>query len=242
MWKWISSKTIKPSVLSGINGEGYQSGKEEIKMGKCGKCGADVKESAKFCKSCGGNALLSDKKARVMTGTAGEKSWVKPAVIAAVLIAVVAGFWMFRESRAANQMGGQPAFSPQRDASGRLANAVRVTAEGGVVHIPVRTVEDGNAHFFAYETAGKTITFFAVKAADGSVRTAFDACMACNHAKLGYRQEGSSVVCNNCGMGFSPADIGRKTGGCNPIPVEKTVDGQMIVLNAKDLEAGVQYF
>jgi uncharacterized membrane protein len=32
------------------------------------------------------------------------------------------------------------------------------------------------------------------------------------------------------------------TGGCNPIPVNKSVDGQLIVLKAKDLEAGAQYF
>jgi uncharacterized membrane protein len=43
-------------------------------------------------------------------------------------------------------------------------------------------------------------------------------------------------------MGFKPTDIGRVTGGCNPIPVNKSVDGQMLVLKTKDLEAGAQYF
>ena len=81
-----------------------------------------------------------------------------------------------------------------------------------------------------------------MKAQDGSFRTALDACVACNHAKLGYRQEGALVVCNNCGMGFKPTDIGMMTGGCNPIPVNKSIDGQLIVLKAKDLEAGAQYF
>ena len=47
-----------------------------------------------------------------------------------------------------------------------------------------------------------------MKRYDGSIRTALDACVACNHAKLGYRQEGDLVVCNNCGMGFKPTDIG----------------------------------
>jgi uncharacterized membrane protein len=32
------------------------------------------------------------------------------------------------------------------------------------------------------------------------------------------------------------------TGGCNPIPVNKTINGQTLVLKAKDLEAGAQYF
>lgn len=213
-------------------------------MNTCGKCGVEMNESAKYCKSCGGSlsksdASLNDKKARVMSQ---EKNWVKPAVIAAALVVMAAGGWMFKESRAGNTMGGQPMFSPNREASARQTGAAPVTAQGGEVRIPVKTVGDGNAHFFAYATEGKTVTFFVMKAADGSLRTAFDACMACNHAKLGYRQEGGMVVCNNCGMGFGPSDIGKRTGGCSPIPIEKTVDGEMIVLKAKELEAGVQYF
>jgi uncharacterized membrane protein len=43
-------------------------------------------------------------------------------------------------------------------------------------------------------------------------------------------------------MGFKPTDIGVQTGGCNPIPVNRSIDGAMIVLKAGDLEAGTQYF
>ena len=42
-------------------------------------------------------------------------------------------------------------------------------------------------------------------------------------------------------MGFRPEEIGNETGGCNPIPVGRSIDGQMVVLKAKDLEAGAQY-
>ncbi len=208
-------------------------------MNKCSKCGAELRTSAKFCKSCGRNRTLNDKKARVMGR---KKTWVKPAVGAVVLIAAVAGFWIFTESRAGGRMGDSASYTPQRESAGRLADATRAAAESGVVQIPFRTVDDGRAHFFVYEAAGKTLSFFVVKAPDGSFRTAFDACTACNFAKLGYRHEGNAVVCNNCGIGFSPSDIGRKTGGCNPIPLKGTIDGQMIVLKAEDIEAGAQYF
>jgi uncharacterized membrane protein len=208
-------------------------------MKTCGKCGAELKESVKYCKSCGSASLLQEKKARVMSE---EKSWVKPTIIAAVVLVVMVGGWMYRESRASNPMGDQSGFSPQRDASARFANARPVTVQEGEVRIPVAGVDDGNAHFFAYPAGQKTVTFFVMKASDGSIRTAFDACTACNHAKLGYRQEGNAVVCNNCGMSFKPSDIGKRTGGCNPIPIEKTADDRMIVVKAKDLEAGVQYF
>jgi uncharacterized membrane protein len=203
-----------------------------------------MKENAKYCKACGssvsgGNASLKDKKARVLTR---EKQWVKPAAIAAAVVLVVAALWLAKGVYQSKRMGSHPMFPPHRDASARLMNAAPVKEQGGDVRIPLKTVEDGKAHFFAYTTEGKTITFFAMKATDGSIRTAFDACVACNHAKLGYRQEGSLVVCNNCGMGFKPADIGVMTGGCNPIPVTGSVDGQLIVLKAKDLEDGARYF
>jgi uncharacterized membrane protein len=212
-------------------------------MNKCGKCGNQMKEQTKFCKSCGSDlsgsaASLNDKKARVMSQ---DRTWVKPAVIASVVVLVVVGGLLFRDFRA-KRMGNNPQFAPHRDASTRTTNAVPVTEQSGDVKIPMANVQDGNAHFYSYAAGGKTVTFFVMKAVDGSIRTAFDACVACNHAKLGYRQEGGLVVCNNCGMGFTPAQIGQVTGGCNPIPVNKTLDGQMLVLKAKDLESGAQYF
>lgn len=208
-------------------------------MSKCSKCGIDMKDM-KYCKSCGKQASFEDKKARVMESKSG-KSWMKPAIIVALAVLIAVGGWMYRESKAGASMNGQLMFSPDRGGSTRAA-AAAVTVENGEVRIPAAAVQDGNAHFFAYKAGGKTITFFVMRAADGSLRTAFDACVACNHAKLGYRQEGRVMVCNNCGMGFAPEDIGKQAGGCNPIPVQKTTDGQMIVLKAKDLEAGVRYF
>ncbi len=213
-------------------------------MSKCGKCGAETKENAKFCKACGSSVAgaeisLNDKKTRVMSR---ERTWMKPVVIAAAVVLVAAGAWMAKGVIMSKRMGGHPMFSPHRDQTARLANAVVVKEQGGNVRIALDTLNDGNAHFFAYASGGKTVTFFVMKAADGSIRTAFDACMACNHAKLGYRQEGGLVVCNNCGMGFQPTEIGKVTGGCNPIPVDKSLDGKMVVLKARDLEAGAQYF
>ena len=210
-------------------------------MSTCSKCGVELKEHAKFCKTCGGQASLDDKKARVMSR---EKTWVKPTIIAAVVVLVAAGAYGFTQFRA-SRMGGRPMFPPHRREETRVARmsqATAVTAQNGDVLIPLKTVEDGNAHFFSYTAAGKAVTFYMMKTADGTIKTAFDACVACNHAKLGYRQEGALVVCNNCGMGFRSEDIGKERGGCNPIAVQRSIDGQMVVLKAKDLEAGVQYF
>jgi len=212
-------------------------------MNKCSRCGEELKEKAKYCKVCGSSVearvSLDEKKARVLTE---KKQWKKPLAIAVTLALAVAAVWLVNSVYMSKRMGERPMFPPHRDPSARLMNATHVTEQGSDVHIPLRTLDDGNVHFFAYTTGGKTVTFFAMKAKDGSIRTALDACVACNHAKLGYRQEGSLVVCNNCGMGFKPTDIGAMTGGCNPIPVRKSVDGQLLVLKARDLEDGARYF
>ena len=213
-------------------------------MDKCKQCGAEVNGQQKFCKACGGklagaDASLNDKKSRVMGQ---DKTWKKPVMIAGIVILAVAALWAAKGLYMSKKMGNRPMFSSLRDPSVRLSKAIAVKSENGDVRIPLATLVDNKAHFFAYASGDKTITFFVIKAMDGSIRTALDACVSCNHAKLGYRQEGDLVVCNNCGMGFKPTDIGMATGGCNPIAVSKVVDGQMVVLKSKDLEAGAQYF
>jgi uncharacterized membrane protein len=43
-------------------------------------------------------------------------------------------------------------------------------------------------------------------------------------------------------MGFRSNDVGVITGGCSPIPVEKRMDGQLLVLKVNVLEEGARYF
>ena len=212
-------------------------------MSKCIKCGSQTDDTSVYCKACS-IAVKADsgrerKKERVLGR---EKTWIKPAAIVAGIILVAVAGWFLKESAMAKHTGMRPTFATMRDQSARSINAVAVNDEGGVVRIPLASVQDGNAHFFTLASGGKKISFFAMRAPDGSIHTAFDACVSCNHAKLGYRQEGEFVVCNNCGMGFKPADVGLVTGGCNPIPVNKSVDGKMLVFKTKDLEAGAQFF
>jgi len=213
-------------------------------MSTCISCGKEIKESVKFCKSCGAsqsgtNAATNDKKARIMGS---EQAWKKPLMIAVAVVVVIGGLWFAKGIVMKMKMGNRAMFAPLRDPAARLAHAITVKSEGGDVRIPLADLADNKAHFFAYASGDKKVTFFAIKAADGTIRTAYDACISCNHAKLGYRQEGDLVVCNNCGMGFKPTDIGMATGGCNPIVLSKVVDGQTVVLKVKDIEAGAQYF
>ncbi len=59
----------------------------------------------------------------------------------------------------------------------------KVKQNNGTITVPVAKLADGKARFYKFDDGGKEITFFAVKSADGSYKTAFDACDACYKSK-----------------------------------------------------------
>jgi len=76
------------------------------------------------------------------------------------------------------------------------------------------------ARFYPYAVDGKTMEIFAVKASDGTIRTALNTCQVCYSSGRGYyKQQGSAFVCQNCGNVFALDQIEKIKGGCNPIPV-----------------------
>ena len=113
----------------------------------------------------------------------------------------------------------------------------------GVAGVPAADLEDGKAHFYQTELDGKKIGFFLVKDAQGTIRSAFDACDVCFHAKKGYT-EGTNglMVCGQCGMRFPIGRIGDEKGGCNPAPMTVAVQDGRVVIRAEDLGAGARFF
>jgi len=199
-----------------------------------------MKKGAKFCKACGSGKQTvekqNDKKARVMA--AEKKNGKTYAVVGVIVAAIVAGLF-FASSGRRSPDGAMGTGTPQRGARTSYTN---VMAENGSVSIPVSELRGSAARFFLYSAGGKDIKFFVLRASDGTIRGALDACNACYRAKLGYYQKGDVMVCRNCGLTFRSTDIGIITGGCNPIPIEKKEQGQMVVLKAKDLEGGAKFF
>src|SRR5512137_1419675 len=55
-----------------------------------------------------------------------------------------------------------------------FGKAEKVQAVNGVVAIPVAKVSDGKAHFYRYSDGGTEVSFFLLKASDGTLRSAFD--------------------------------------------------------------------
>ena len=116
-----------------------------------------------------------------------------------------------------------------------------VDANNGVVKIPVSEIGQ-DAKFYTYKSGGKDINFFVLKSSDGEIRAAFDACDVCYREKKGYTQRGDVMVCGNCGMAFPSAGINLVSGGCNPAPLERFIEGGYLVLSAAEIERGGFFF
>lgn len=119
---------------------------------------------------------------------------------------------------------------------------VMVNSNNGEVRLDINEISDGNAHYFKYASDTGDISFFVIKSVDGVMRAAFDACDVCYREKKGYRQEATSMVCNNCGMQFRSDLINVVKGGCNPAPLNRRIEGKQLVINDSDILQGAKYF
>ncbi|MDR1509629.1 MAG: DUF2318 domain-containing protein [Synergistaceae bacterium] len=107
-----------------------------------------------------------------------------------------------------------------------------ILPDGGLF-IPIAEVTE-KAVFYPLKVDGIDMEVFAVKAPDGTIRTAFNTCQVCYDSGAGYYvQEGDVFVCQNCGNRFKTKNIEIVKGGCNPVPIlpeHKTVDEKGITI------------
>lgn len=102
------------------------------------------------------------------------------------------------------------------------------------------------AVFYPITVDGTQMEVFAVKASDGSIRTAFNTCQSCYSSGAGYYvQEGTDLVCQNCGFHFTPDQVEIQSGGCNPWPIfeeDKEVSGETIRISYDFLKESTGIF
>ena len=117
-----------------------------------------------------------------------------------------------------------------------------VVAENGSVTFALDTFDDRHAHHYTYMHGEQPIEFFVLKSSDGVVRAAFNACDVCFAAEMGYTQDGDVMVCNNCGRRFPADQINVLQGGCNPSPLQRSVEGDNLIIQAAEIANGLGYF
>lgn len=112
-------------------------------------------------------------------------------------------------------------------------------AKSGDLVINIKDISE-TAKFYPTEVDGVKMEVLAVKAPDGSIRTALNTCQVCYDSGRGYYvQEGDVLVCQNCGNRFRTSDVEKVKGGCNPVPIMpeyKVVDENTITIPAELLK------
>ncbi len=118
-------------------------------------------------------------------------------------------------------------------------------AQGEGLRIPIDEITETPS--FHPVTVGKTeMEVIAVKAPDGTIRTAFNTCQVCYSSGRGYYEfSGGQLVCQNCGNRFSTSQVEVVSGGCNPWPIfdkDKVVSETDITISQDFLEKSVKIF
>ncbi len=125
--------------------------------------------------------------------------------------------------------------SDGRDGTAELeADAnIKVQADQDIV-IPISEISE-IAKFYPVDVDGTRLEVVAVRASDGSIRTAFNTCQVCYDSGNGYyKQQGDVLVCQNCGNQFPMDQVEVEAGGCNPWPIfdeNKTVTEDSITIS-----------
>ncbi len=135
----------------------------------------------------------------------------KTILIAAAVVVVAAAGLITVKSLSA---GGQA----QSAGAAQSASAVNVSGDMVIDKSKITAT----ATFFPYQDGSTNMEVLAVKASDGTVRTAFNTCQVCYDSGRGYyKLEGDTLVCQNCGNRFSADQVEQQRGGCNPVGITK---------------------
>jgi uncharacterized membrane protein len=128
---------------------------------------------------------------------------------------------------------------------GSAPNVLKPLTVDADLVIPVADIT-ATAAFYPVDIGGTRLEVIAVKAPDGTIRTAFNTCQVCYSSGRGfYKQVDALLVCQNCGNRFRMSQVERQSGGCNPVPIfaqNKTVTGTSITISKAYLSQAKQIF
>lgn len=94
----------------------------------------------------------------------------------------------------------------------------------------------GEAHYYIAQLNGKALRFLIYRKPDNKLAIVMDACTICGAA--GYTNGGAQgLICRNCSAPINPQSVGEG-GGCNPIPLTASIQGDTVTVTEKDLKDG----
>lgn len=120
--------------------------------------------------------------------------------------------------------------------------AVEATLADGNLQV-AQTSLGAQVAFIDYDSNGTAMQVMLYKDSDGTVHGALNTCQVCAGSPYAYfEQEGNEVVCQNCGNHFAVEAIGDVHGGCNPVPLELSEDGDQVLIETASLDEQADAF
>lgn len=107
---------------------------------------------------------------------------------------------------------------------------IKLASVNTEIQIPIKNITE-NITKFVYNLDGVDIRFILVRASDGTIKSALDACRICG--PIGFEQVGDKIVCRRCGVETEINDIGKDE-SCNPIPLETAINSKYVVIQVKN--------
>ena len=159
-----------------------------------------------------------------------QNKWMRPSVItAAIAMLAVIGILVIKGSGASGEVTNLASPAPAA-----VNSVIQAPATNGDLMIAISDISS-TAKFYPVKVDGTKLEVLAVKAPDGTIRTAFNTCQICYSSGRGYyKQEVNVLVCQNCGNRFDMDQVEVLSGGCNPVPIfpeNKTVDATNITIS-----------
>ena len=159
-----------------------------------------------------------------------QNKWMRPSVITATIaMLAVIGILVIKGSGVSGEVANLASPAPAA-----VNSVIQAPATNGDLMIAISDISS-TAKFYPVEVDGTKLEVIAVKAPDGTIRTAFNTCQVCYSSGRGYyKQEGNVLVCQNCGNRFGMDQVEVLSGGCNPVPIfpeNKTVDATNITIS-----------
>jgi nitrite reductase/ring-hydroxylating ferredoxin subunit len=164
----------------------------------------------------------------------------KPIIIVSIIFALVlasmALFSIFGDSdKKTVANNNQSQLKGQTTAPGNSQAQSKGDVPSGVDLKILKSEVTETVKFYPYKVDKVNMEVLAVKAKDGTIRTALNTCQVCYASGKGYYvQKGETIVCQNCGNVFRIDQIENIKGGCNPVPAtgdDKKDDGTNIVIS-----------
>jgi FTR1 family protein len=113
-----------------------------------------------------------------------------------------------------------------------LSTPTVVAFTNGEIRIAKADVSDGDLHRYSAKVNGTEVRFFLYRKPNGKIATLFDACSICG--PVGFYKSSVGLICKNCSAPITPQTVGQP-GGCNPIPLNSTEEGDTIVITMVSL-------